>query len=407
MRKKTKNRYGGFGLQVLMLLFLLLVGANGAYAQSDCFVYEKNDNTVIKDLTDKGRAASSLTIPSTVTTVRSGAFTDASSLTDLVIEEGGNPKFEGKLYTEITCPVKILNMGTSMTEENMKSLLSSISDATLTDVIIEGFAGTTTGFMEIDWSNTILNSLGSDAKVTLSAELVGDQEFGSAQVFGRFYINKELISFCTSATFLDQSGSNMLFYVADSREADGRLHIQRVRYIAAGQGVLIHKTKDSSGYADLERTQSFEDAVDEEIEQAITDKALYDKNMLVGVTTATQIGKTNGNGDKTNYVLKDGAFHPTSGGTIKANRAYLQLPASATAHDGTLDISFDEETTGIRTTNFMNSKNSDTWFDLQGRYVGRAEADSSPLTSHPSPLTSHPSPNKGLYINNGKKYVVR
>ena len=35
MRKKTKNRHGAIGLQVLMLLFLLLVGANGAYAQGD------------------------------------------------------------------------------------------------------------------------------------------------------------------------------------------------------------------------------------------------------------------------------------------------------------------------------------------------------------------------------------
>lgn len=399
MRKKTKNRYGGFGLQVLMLLFLLLVGANGAYAQSDCFVYEKeSDGTVITNLTSKGLVETSLTIPSTVTTVRSGAFTDASSLTDLVIEEGGNPKFEGKLYTEITCPVKILNMGTSMTEENMKSLLSSISDATLTDVIIEGFAGTTTGFMEIDWSNTILNSLGSDAKVTLSAELVGDQKFGSAQVFGRFYINKELISFCTSATFYDLSGSNMLFYVADSREADGRLHIQRVRYIAEGKGVLIHKTKDSSGYADLERTESINDAANANIPQAKTDLPFYNSNMLVGVTEATSIGKTEvkDNVTYTNYVLKDGAFHPTSGGTIKANRAYLQLPASATAHDGLLDISFDEVTTGIRT---ANSTNSDAIYDLQGRYVGR-------LTDS-SLFILHPSNNKGLYIKNGKKYVVR
>ncbi len=56
MRKKTKNRHGAFGLQVLMLLFLLLVGANGAYAQSDCFVYEGSGNTVITGLTDKGMA---------------------------------------------------------------------------------------------------------------------------------------------------------------------------------------------------------------------------------------------------------------------------------------------------------------------------------------------------------------
>ena len=70
MRKKTKNRHGAFGLQVLMLLFLLLVGANGAYAQSDCFEYEGSGNTVITGLTDIGMAASSLTIPATVTTVK-------------------------------------------------------------------------------------------------------------------------------------------------------------------------------------------------------------------------------------------------------------------------------------------------------------------------------------------------
>lgn len=382
-----------------LLLSFLMAASITVHAQSDCFVYEDEGETIINGLTEHGLAETSLTIPATVTTVRSGALTDASSLTDLVIEEGGNPKFEGKLYTEKTCPVNILNMGTSMTEENMKSLLNSISDATLTDVTIEGFAGTTTGFMGIDWSKTILNSLGSYAKVTLSAELIGDQAFGSAKVFGRFYINKELISFCTSATFLDSSGSNMLFYVADSREADGRLHIQRVRYIAEGKGVLIHKTKNSSGYADLERsTQSIYDAANANIAQAKTDLAFYNSNMLVGVTEATSIGKTvvKDNVTYTNYVLKDGAFYPTSGGTIKANRAYLQLPASATAHDGLLDISFDEVTTGIRT---ANSTNSDAIYDLQGRYVGR-------LTDS-SLFILNPSHNKGLYIKNGKKYVVR
>ena len=91
MRKKTKNRHGGFGLQVLLLLFLLLVGANGAYAQSDCFEYEEN---VITDLTETGMAASSLTIPATVTTVNSGAFSAAANVSTLIIEAGGNPTFQ-------------------------------------------------------------------------------------------------------------------------------------------------------------------------------------------------------------------------------------------------------------------------------------------------------------------------
>lgn len=395
MRRKTKNRYGGFGLQVLMLLFLLLVGANGAYAQSDCFQYEDDNNTVISSLTQTGEKATELTIPATVLTVRSGALAYRSNrLTELIVESGGNPAFEGTLFGSYTNTLTAINMGNAMTVANMAALLKSVGAFNEgTTIEAWGFSGDkdtgSTVWSGVTWDNV--------ASVTLPAELIADQNFGNAEVYGRFTISKEIISFCTSATFLDSSGSNMLFYVADSREADGRLHIQRVRYIAAGQGVLIHKTKNSSGYADLERsTQSINDAANANIPQARIDKALYDKNMLVGVTTATQIEKTNGNGDKTNYVLKDGAFHPTSGGTIKANRAYLQLPASATAHDGLLDISFDEVTTGIRT---ANSTNSDAIYDLQGRYVGR-------LTDS-SLFILHPSHNKGLYIKNGKKYVVR
>lgn len=394
MRKKTKNRYGGFGLQVLMLLFLLLVGANGTYAQSDCFAYEDDNNTVIRSLTQTGQNASSLTIPATVLTVRSGALAWRSDhLTELIVESGGNPAFEGTLFGSYTNTLTTINMGNAMTVANMAALLKSVGAFNEgTTIEAWGFSGDkdtgSTVWSGVTWDNV--------ASVTLPAELIADQNFGNAEVYGRFTISKEIISFCTSATFLNGSDSNTLFYVADYRETDGRLHIQRVSYIAEGKGVLIHKTKNSSGYADLERTQSIEDAVYDKIEQARIDKALYDKNMLVGVTTATQIGKTNGNGDKTNYVLKDGAFHPTSGGIIKANRAYLQLPASATAHDGLLDISFDEVTTGIRT---ANSTNSDAIYDLQGRYVGR-------LTDS-SLFILHPSLNKGLYIKNGKKYVAR
>ena len=369
------------------------------HAQSDCFVYEYgSDGTVITNLTAKGRVETSLTIPATVTTVRSGALTDASSLTNLIIE-GGNPVFESGLFGTGTNTLTHIDMGDGMSVANMIALLNSlVTFKEETTIEAWGFSGekdiTNNTWSAVTWDNV--------ASITLPAELVGDQAFGSAKVYGRFYINKELISFCTSATFLDESGSNMLFYVANYREDDGRLHIQRVRYIAEGKGVLIHKTENSSGYADLERTQSIYDAALDNIPQAKTDLDLYASNMLVGVTEATTIDRTEVKNSTTytNYILKDGAFHPTSGGTIKANRAYLQIPTSGTAHDGTLDISFDEETTGIRTTNITNSTNSDTWFDLQGRRVGRAEADSSLFTIHSSL-------NKGLYINNGKKYVVR
>ena len=81
-----------------------------------------------------------------------------------------------------------------------------------------------------------------------------------------------------------------------------------------------------------------------------------------------------------------GAFHPTSGGTIGANKAYLQVPTSILAAREMLSIDFPEET-GIERPTPSPSLNGGEWYDLQGRKVAQ--------------------PAKGLYINNGKKYVIR
>lgn len=372
MRKKTKNRHGGYGLQVLMLLFLLLVGANGAYAQSDCFEYDEN---VIIGLTDKGRAASSLTIPATVTTVNSGAFSAAASVSTLIIEAGGNPTFQEKLFgNDKTNPIsEIQILGNSMTVANIQKLFTSLgAQGALTTVYIAGYSG--------EWSDIESNVvLTSGVTVTLPAALVSTQKFGDAKVYGRFEITKEIISFCGNATFRDSDdGSNMLFYIADEcNKEEGYIHIQRVRYIKQGAGVLIHNQTGTSYSADLP-------VYDGEITG--DDATNYVKNMLKGVTTATTIGKTED--DKTNLVLKDGAFHPTSGGKIGANKAYLQVPTTALAAREILNISFDEEATAIRLTT-SPTRDEGEWYDLSGRL----------LNSRPSA--------KGLYIYNGKKYVIR
>ena len=397
MRKKTKNRHGGFGLQVLMLLFLLLVGANGAYAQSDCFEYEGGGNTVITDLTETGRAASSLTIPATVTTVESGAFSAAANVSTLIIEAGGNPTFKGKLFGDDTTNriSEIQILGNSMTVANIQKLFTSLgAQGALTTVYIAGYSG--------EWSDIESNVvLTTDVTVTLPAALVSTQQFGDAKVCGRFEITKEIISFCGNATFQDtDDGSNMLFYIADEcNKEEGYIHIQRVRYVKNGEGVLIHNQAGTSASADLLRVS----------DSSVTweEQTLYNKNMLKGVTVATTIGKTDG--DKTNLVLKDGAFHPTSGGTIGANKAYLQVPTTVLAAREILNISFDEETTEIKTTDFTDYTDSGAIYDLQGRCVGSAEANSLPesVALHSSLFTLHSSLKKGLYIYNGKKYVIR
>ena len=345
-------------------MLLLLAGSMAGYAQSDCFEYEDDGKTIINELTSTGRAATSLTIPKEVTTVRSEALYYSANASALIIEAGGNPVFEPHLFGGRTNPLgDIQILGNSMTVANISKLFTSLgAQGVLSTVYIEGYSG--------EWSDIEeTGMLASDVSVTMPAALVTTQQFGAAKVYGRFTIEKEIITFCTSATFRDtDNGSNMLFYRADRIADDGRLHIQRVDYVVAGEGVLIHRTASSHGYCDLERYSG---------------SVASNSNMLVGVTTDTTIGKTDGN--KTNYILKDGAFHPTSGGTVKANKAYLQIPTNAARE--MLTISFEDETTGVAEVRSKMEDGRGEAYDLQGRKVAQ--------------------PTKGLYIKNGKKYIIR
>ena len=370
------------------ILFLLLAGTMTGYAQ-EYFTYEDEGKTIINGLTSNGETATELTIPATVTTVRSGAFSNASSnLTSLTIDDG-NPAFafESNLFGENASTLTDIDMGSGMTVANMAALLNSIGTGSpLKTIDIKGYTGTSESWKKLKWEyeedENHIYILTEHVDIRIPAKLItDDQVFGKAKVYGHFSIDKELISFCTTATFKDDGNSNMLFYVANGIADDGRLHIKRVMYVAAGEGVLIHRTENSSGSVFLLRGD-----LEDGTAQANKDKDLYASNMLKGVTTATAITATDGN--FTNYVLKDGAFHPTSGGTIKANRAYLQIP-NAKARTESLAISFDDET-GITDATHLNDKGemtNDRVYDLQGRKV--------------APLM------KGIYITNGKKYLIK
>lgn len=362
MMNKTKTKMTLMA-RAFGLLLMLVAGTMAGYAQNNCFTYTDNGKT-ITGLTDDGSSATELTIPATVTTVKSGAFSNASSnLTSLTIDDG-NPAFESNLFGEgNTSTLTSIDMGKGMSVANIKALLTSL--------------GTT-----------------KNLSITMPAELItDDQEFGEAKVYGHFPINKEIITYCGSATFVDaDNGSNMLFYVADEEEGDDHnyIHIQRVRYLVPGKGVLIHRTNSSCGYANLLRSDySFSDEIKRGITQAITDNALYEKNLLKGVTIDTSIEGTEGT--KTNLILKDGAFYRTSGGTIGANKAYLQIPTSwLSSISGTrLEISFPDEETGIGSLTTNPSPNDGEWYDLSGRR----------LSGKPS--------TKGIYMSNGKKYVIK
>jgi hypothetical protein len=91
-------------------------------------------------------------------------------------------------------------------------------------------------------------------------------------------------------------------------------------------------------------------------------------------------------------------YWPSADMTVNACRAVFRLHNGLTVGNPTAGAritSFvmnlgDDETTGITTTNDANYTNkTDAWYDLQGRRVSG------------KPMA------KGLYINNGKKVVIK
>lgn len=263
-----------------LLMLLIAAGTITCHAQSDCFTY--GDENVITGLTTKGEDAKELVIPSNVTAVRSGAFEDANSKLATLTIDNGNPVFESNVFGSGNSNLTLINLGNNMSVNNMYALLTSLGTTDVLDkVVIGNYSGEA-----ISWTdNTINNILTDEVTVVLPAAQVSNQVFGRANVCGRFTIDKELISFCGNATFQDlDQGSNMLFYVANSYENSRYVHLQRVYHVVAGQGVLIHKTGNTSGYAELPRIDSFDDL---NIPSANTDRSYYAQNMLKGVTEAT------------------------------------------------------------------------------------------------------------------------
>ena len=101
-------------------------------------------------------------------------------------------------------------------------------------------------------------------------------------------------------------------------------------------------------------------------------------NLLTGTLSPTYI-------EKGQYFLKNGQFVYSSAGTLPANKAYLK---SANAPEAAENLGFVvEDATGIAVVHNAVIEENDKWYDLSGRAV--------------SPTS------KGIYIHNGKKYVIK
>ena len=127
-----------------------------------------------------------------------------------------------------------------------------------------------------------------------------------------------------------------------------------------------------------------------------TTEAVIENNDLVAATkeiaslaTETTVDEVKYKNYILNVVDQTPGFYQAAGKKVAAGKAYLQVPAETVTGAKTLTIVWnDGETTGIEENYEFGTMNSDAaTFDLSGRKVAN--------------------PAKGLYIKNGKKFIVK
>ena len=171
----------------------------------------------------------------------------------------------------------------------------------------------------------------------------------------------------------------------------------KIQYIPQGVAVLLYAS------------EPMEDMVIAEAWQGEVNT--FDNNLLQGCATATAVSALTA--ENNIYVLYNNEFVKTISGTIPANRCYLPI-AKNQSGEARLTIIVDDSTvSGIDATLMNNEERAMSIYDLQGRRISSAEANScvpSVASDQRSSASLFPLPSslkKGLYIVNGKKIVVK
>lgn len=177
-------------------------------------------------------------------------------------------------------------------------------------------------------------------------------------------LQQEMETFC-SASALDFSKSGLKVYTAQVIDGVAVLTEVSSGQVPSSRGVILMGTPGNYEAMPIESAAAFEN------------------NELYGRTTDGKVSyEYNG---KYCYILQGGVFKKATGEKIKGGKAYLNTTYDITAAGAReLKIVFASEATGIKAIEAATDKNV---YDLQGRKVA--------------------APQKGLYIINGKKMIVK
>jgi len=204
----------------------------------------------------------------------------------------------------------------------------------------------------------------------LTADLTVSVTFAYAGETATLTVGSEgMATFCYDDALDFSEVAGIRAYVASGfKPSDGRLLLMHVSEVPAGTGLVVKGTPGT--YTIPVKPTDF-----------------YYLNLLKPAFEAmTVAAETDG---YANYVLANGAdgllFYRSDNATLAANRAYLQLPATAAA--ARRHIQWEEAGEATAISSVRGSEKQAVYYNLQGQRV-----------AHPS---------KGLYIKDGKKVFIK
>ena len=313
-------------------------------------------------------------IPNDVKSIGSSAFGSCDNLKEIIIPNSvtsiGHAAFSscGNL-TSVTIGSSVTSIGSQAFDYcyNLTEVTSLIENPFTTSVFYNGFNNATLyvpkGTKELYQNTDGWNRFGNI--VEISYDLVTLSSVGKGTYCSEYDLD-----------FTDVEG--LKAYIASGYDyATGTVLLTRVMKVPAGTGVMLMGTEGT-------------------YQVPYCDAQFYYVNMLKGILVAQTLPPTEG--IYTNYLLKNGddgvLFYKVMGqGTVAAHRAYLQIPTVAAEARTMLNFMIEDETTGTDTTGLdvtlMNDgeRRNKPFYNLNGQRVEQ--------------------PKHGIYIQNGKKVIIR
>lgn len=323
-----------------------------------------------------------ITLPASLREIRGAALGGLPNLKNIVFKGTTVPAFETDKFEA--------NSETPATCDPFTAIPRlSKSNVTPAKCIIEVPLGSVGSYAEVQYANNKpLTNFALSSKITLGA--TGKMTYCSEEDFTVMQYNTAY----TSNNDKWEDGALKAYYVKDSpADVDtegGKVYLTQIEGKTMVPG--WSSTDDFGVFLRGEANESYSifypyGKMSDKLTMSGT------KNCLKGVITPTPI-TIDPEGDISYFIFSKstGIFRRiTSSGTCQANKAYIMIkdggydPSLGTEESKELTISFPEET-GIATLETKSVQN-DAWYTLQGVLVNQ--------------------PQKGVFIKNGKKFVIK